>query len=161
MAGRVHTTKIRVRYAECDSMQFVHHAKFVEYFELGRTDWIRCMARSYGDLEKEGILLPVVHFQIRFHIPARYDQELTIETSVKRVTKLQIDFGNRVVDASGQKVHCEGEVGLACINREGRPQRIPAELLEPLTHWLDAAATQPTGSNAGSAASHHRERARR
>lgn len=140
MAGRVHTTRIRVRYVECDSMQFVHHGKYVDYFELGRTDLIRVAAKSYGQFEAEGVLLPVVRLSIHYHKPARYDMELDIETRVLSIGKARVDFGNRVVNAADGTVHCEGEVGLACINKDGRPQRIPEELLRPLQAWLAPAA---------------------
>ncbi|HTL51413.1 MAG TPA: thioesterase family protein [Planctomycetota bacterium] len=140
MAARVHTTPIRVRYAECDSMQFVHHMKYVEYFELGRTDLIRVAAKSYGAFEAEGVLLPVIQLTIRYHRPAHYDDELRIETSVRNIAKASVDFANRVLSADGKIVHCEGEVGLACINPQGKPQRIPPELLTPLTAWLEGPA---------------------
>lgn len=130
-------------------MQFVHHGRYVEYFELGRTDLIRVAAKSYGQFEVDGVLLPVVRIEIRYHKPARYDMELDIETRVLSVSKARVDFANRVLNAADGTVHCEGEVGLACINPQGRPQRIPAELLTPLQAWLGAEAPAVTAGGSG------------
>ncbi|MGH7143431.1 MAG: acyl-CoA thioesterase [Planctomycetota bacterium] len=140
MPSRVHFTTVRVRYAECDSMRFVHHGRYVEYFELGRTDLIRVAAKSYGAFEAEGVLLPVVSLAIRYHRPAHYDDLLQIETWVRSVGKARMEFGNRVRGGDSGLVHCEGEVGLACIDAAGRPQRIPPALLEPLQAWQQAPA---------------------
>jgi acyl-CoA thioester hydrolase len=69
--------KIRVRYSETDKMGYLHHANYLNYFEVGRTDFLRNKGLTYKEMEEDGILLPVVSVNINYKNPAYYDEELT------------------------------------------------------------------------------------
>lgn len=73
---------IRVRYQETDQMGVVYHANYLIWFEIGRTDYIRHLGMTYRALEERGLLLPVVDVQCRFLQPARYDDEVVIQTQI-------------------------------------------------------------------------------
>ena len=75
-----HTITLRVRYPEVDAMGYVHHSRYLEYFELGRVELLRHLGHSYADLEKSGVFFVVTRFEIRYKQPARYDEELTLST---------------------------------------------------------------------------------
>lgn len=79
---RTGNTIVRVRYNQCDPMGVVHHSHFVEWLELGRTELLRESGIAYAQLEREGILLAVVKLAITYKAPARYDDLLTITTTV-------------------------------------------------------------------------------
>jgi acyl-CoA thioester hydrolase len=117
---------IRVRYAETDRMGFLHHANYLVYFEQARTELLRSRGLSYKDLEDEGYLLVVAKMEIRYRQPARYDDELTIRTTVARVTSVRIDHSYEVL--RGATLLAEGRSTLACVDRQGRLQRLPTVL---------------------------------
>ncbi len=78
-------TKIRVRYAETDQMGVVYHSNFFPYFESARTESIRELGFTYADMEKMGVIMPVVDVHCRYIRPARYDDLLTIRTTLKEM----------------------------------------------------------------------------
>ena len=118
--------QIRVRYAETDRMGLLHHANYLVYFEQARTELLRQLGLTYKNLEDQGFLLVVTKVEIRYKSPARYDDVLTIRTTVERTTAVRIDHRYEV-SCDGRLV-AEATSTLACVNREGRPQALP-ELL--------------------------------
>jgi len=78
-------TKVRVRYAETDQMGVVYHSNFFLYYEVGRAESIRHLGFTYADMEKLGVIMPVVEVQSRFLRPALYDDLLTIKTILKEL----------------------------------------------------------------------------
>jgi acyl-CoA thioester hydrolase len=130
----VHRHRLRVRYGETDQMRFVHHSVYPLYFEEGRTGLLRDLGRSYAELERSGVVLPVVEMGLRFRTPARYDEELEVEARVTEVTGARIRFDYRVLHAADGSLACDGFTVLACLGEGGRATRVPADLaaiLEP------------------------------
>lgn len=78
-------TRIRVRYAETDQMGVVYHSNFFPYFESARTESIRELGFTYADMEKMGVIMPVVDVHCRYIRPARYDDLLNIRTTLKEM----------------------------------------------------------------------------
>ncbi len=76
-------TRIRVHYALTDQMGMVYHGHYAQFYEIGRTEAIRSLGVTYGDIEKMGIIMPVVDLQSKFLRPARYDDLLTVTTSLR------------------------------------------------------------------------------
>jgi acyl-CoA thioester hydrolase len=140
--------RVEVRYAETDQMGFAHHSTAAVWFELGRVGWLRERGLCYRKLEGEGILLPVVRLDIRYLAPARFEDLVTIQSRITEVTRVRVVFANRVLrEEYGQRtLLAEGEVELACVNRQGRPQRLPQEVQATLTRatctgpWSDIKA---------------------
>jgi acyl-CoA thioester hydrolase len=117
---------IRVRYAETDRMGFLHHANYFVYFEQGRTELLRKRGLSYRDLEDAGNLLVVVNLECKFKGPARYDDVLTLITTVERVTHVKIVHRYEV--RRDGLLLAEGRSTLACVDRDGRPQALPERI---------------------------------
>jgi acyl-CoA thioester hydrolase len=84
--------KIRVRYAECDRMGFVHHSVYALYFEEARTEIMRRMGISYKELENDGFIMPVRSMGFDFKKAAHYDDLLEIEVSVENVSGVRCKF---------------------------------------------------------------------
>src|SRR2546421_12954680 len=82
---------IRVRYAETDRMGLLHHANYLVYFEQARTELLRSLGVAYKDLEDQGYLLVLTKVEVRYRSPARYDDLLTVRTTVVRTTAVRID----------------------------------------------------------------------
>src|SRR5438445_8969860 len=89
--------QIRVRYAETDRMGLLHHANYLVYFEQGRTELLRASGVSYKDLEDQGFLLVLTRMQVRYRRPARYDDLLTLRTTVLRTTSVKIEHRYEVL----------------------------------------------------------------
>jgi len=117
---------IRVRYAETDRMGLLHHANYLVYFEQGRTELLRTQGISYRDLEDQGYLLVLTRVQVRYRSPARYDELLTLRTTVVRTTAVKIEHRYEVLRDG--LLLAEGETTLGCVDRDGRVQRLPAFL---------------------------------
>jgi acyl-CoA thioester hydrolase len=117
---------IRVRYPESDPMGYLHHAKFFEYFEMGRIELLRRAGFSYRDLESDGVFFAVVRIECRFRSPGRFDDELTLTTRIDRMTRARIDHVYEL--RRGTTVLCDANSTIACIDRDGRLQPIPDEI---------------------------------
>lgn len=123
-----HTITIRVRYPEVDGMGFVHHSRFLQYFEMGRVELLRSLGYSYADLEREDVLFVVVRVDCRYKAPARYDEELALTTRVVKQTHVRIDHTYEL--KRGGTVLAEATTTIACVDREGNLRQIP-EALQP------------------------------
>lgn len=78
-------TKLRVRYAETDQMGVVYHGNYFAYFESARAESIRQLGLTYADMEKMGVIMPVIEVQCRYLRPARYDELLTVKVILKEL----------------------------------------------------------------------------
>lgn len=93
----VSETKIRVRYAETDQMGVVYHSNYFPYFESARAESIRQLGFTYADMEKMGVIMPVVDVHCRYLRPALYDDLLTIKTMLKELpVHHKIEFHHEV-----------------------------------------------------------------
>jgi acyl-CoA thioester hydrolase len=131
-------TQLRVIYGDTDQMGVVYYANYLRYFEAGRNEFLRARGMRYREVEERfRVHLPVTEAQVRYQSPARYDDLLTVETSLEEVRRASATFGYRIrregeVLATGHTVH-------ACLGPDGRPQRMPAELHAALSRGEDAA----------------------
>jgi acyl-CoA thioester hydrolase len=114
---------IRVRYAETDRMGLLHHANYLVYFEQGRTELLRRSGKTYKDVEDQGFFLVLVKVEVRYRQPARYDDLLTLRTTVTRTTSVRIEHRYELL-RDGQLL-ADGSSTLACVDREGRLQVMP------------------------------------
>lgn len=127
MTGRSVDTEIRVRYAETDAQGVVYHANYLVYFEVGRGAWLRAQGIDYNELEAGGHFIVVVEARTRYKAPARYDDVLTIRTTLAEVRNRSLTYHYEVL--RGGVVVAEGETAHVCVDREGKPVRIPPGLL--------------------------------
>src|SRR5579863_5234777 len=96
-------TKVRVRYAETDQMNVVYLGNYAQYFEVGRVESIRQLGLSYKDIEAAGTVMPIIEWTAKFIRPARYDDLLTIRTSIKhRPVDYRIEFHQEVYNEEGK-----------------------------------------------------------
>jgi acyl-CoA thioester hydrolase len=119
---------IRVRYAETDRMGLLHHANYLVYFEQARTELLRAQGVAYKDLEDQGFLLVLTKVLVRYRSPARYDDELTIRTTVVRTTLVKIEHRYEVFRDG--TLLAEAETTLGCVGRDGKVQALPDYLRE-------------------------------
>ena len=123
-------TQIRVRYAETDRMGLLHHANYLVYFEQARTELLRSLGTNYRDLEDKGFYLVITKVEVKYKLPAHYDDVLTIRTTVVRTTPVRLEHRYEVFTPDGL-LSCEGTSTLACVDGEGKIQQMP--------EWLSGA----------------------
>lgn len=100
-------TKIKVRYQETDQMGIAHHSVYPIWFEEARTNFIKSIGISYSEIEKLGIMLPLTKLSCKYIRPALYEDILIIQTKVKKLTNVKIQFEYKVFKE--QQLINEGE----------------------------------------------------
>jgi acyl-CoA thioester hydrolase len=121
-----HTTVLRVRYTEVDAMGYLHHSRFLQYFEIGRVELLRHHGVAYADLERAGIFFVVTKAEVQYKRPARYDDEVSLTTVETRRTHVKIEHDYRLENDG--TLLATGKTTIACVDRTGRPRQIPEDL---------------------------------
>ena len=75
-------TKIRVEYHHTDQMGIVHHSNYVKFFEVARTEWLRAMGITYAEMERRGVMMPIVDVAVKYRNPALYDELISVTAFV-------------------------------------------------------------------------------
>ncbi len=118
-----HALEFRVAYQETDGQRRVHHANYLNYFERGRVEMLRSIGHDYKAIEDSGRMLVVTEMNIRYHAPADFDDLLTVTTDVLEVRKVRMR--NRYRIHRGETLLVEGDSVIACLDRNGKPARLP------------------------------------
>lgn len=119
-------TEIRVRYADTDQMQFVYNGKYLEYFEVGRTELIRNSGLSYSKVESQGYQLPLLEAHLSYVSAAFYDDILIIEASLHEIPKFRMRIDYKIFRKSNDELVCEGYTEHVFVKKETkRPGRPP------------------------------------
>ena len=127
MALAVHDVEIRVRYQETDGQRRVHHANFLTYFEIGRTEMLRARGGTYRQFEDAGLLLVVAEASCAYRAAAEYDDLLTVRTFVEKVGGASITHTYEVIRAGA--IIATGRTVVVCVDRDGHVRRLPDWLL--------------------------------
>ena len=122
-----HQSRLRVRYAETDQMGVVHHANYLIWMEIGRVDLVRARGCNYKDLEREGLFLSVVGAECRYLYPARYDEEIVVQTRIVTASARVVEFGYQIRLGEAGRLLAEGSTKHVWLNREWRPTRLPEQ----------------------------------
>ena len=124
------STNLRVRYAETDKMGYVYYGNYATYFEVGRVEGLRSLGFSYKQIEDEGIMLPVLDFQIKYFKPAFYDDLLTIKTTITEIKGARIHFEYETLNEKNELLN-KGATTLVFINiATNKPCAAPNWFLE-------------------------------
>lgn len=118
-----HEIEIRVRYQETDGQRRVHHANFVTYFEMGRTEMLRAQGLTYRAFEDAGLFLVVADLSCRYLAPAEYDDILLLRTSVEKFGAAHVRHAYEV--RRGPTLLATGTSTVVCVDRDGRVRRFP------------------------------------
>jgi acyl-CoA thioester hydrolase len=138
------TTRLRARYCECDPMGVVHHAAYIPWLEIGRTELLRATGVSYAELERQGVLLVITKLECNYRRPAFYDDLLEIRTTHIGGSRVKIEHRYEIVlvedgkFAGGKATAAQRQMlidgadplltatsTLACLDATGRPQALP------------------------------------
>ena len=130
-------TTTRVRYPETDRMGVAYHAHYLTWFELGRTEMMRSIGAPYGELEDfDGVMFPVIEAGARYLRPARYDEVVAIETTVRAIGGARVRFEYALSREADGEALATGFTEHASVGRDGKPRRLPAALRDRLQETL-------------------------
>ena len=125
--GFISESTLRVRYAETDAMGIVHHSRYIPWFEVGRSDWLRQAGLPYSDFSAMGYYLTVVEVGVRYLKPALYDELVTVRTWVSELKSRGLRMEYEVVNARDERL-VTGFTRHVCITHDGLPARLPRAL---------------------------------
>ncbi len=129
-------TQLRVRYAETDQMGFVYYGNYPQYYEVGRAEAMRKIGTSYKDMEETGVVMPIAEMHLKYIRPARYDDLLTIKTTVPELPGARMHFDYEVYNEAGKLLN-KGYTLLAFLSKKtGRPCPAPDWFLEKLQTYI-------------------------
>jgi acyl-CoA thioester hydrolase len=112
---RAHRARVRVLYGDTDKARVVHHARYLDYLEAGRLEFLRHHGLVYRELEERtGLGMPVVEARLRYRSPARFDDLLDVETWVAHCSRAKIVFESRIL--RGDEVLTEASITVACVD---------------------------------------------
>jgi acyl-CoA thioester hydrolase len=122
--------RVRVRYAETDQMGVVYHSNYLIWFEVGRVEFIRQLGLNYKQMEEEGCGIAVVDVHVRYKAPARYDDELMIETRLLAARGAVVRFGYRILRIADGLLLCEGETMHVVVGMDMKKRSLPPKYAE-------------------------------
>ncbi len=118
--------RFRVRYAETDKMGVVYHSNFIVWFEIGRVELLRQLGFNYRDMEiEDDCHIAVVDVRCRYKLPARYDDEIVVRTSLKHVRESLLHFSYQVARAGDNALLAEGETTHIAVNSRFEKMPLP------------------------------------
>jgi acyl-CoA thioester hydrolase len=132
--------RLTVRYAETDQMGVAYYANYLVWMEVGRVELLKKLGLRYRDLEREGYLLAVAEAHCRYRQPARYDEEVEIETRVSRATARFVQFEYRIRRAGDGAILATGYTKHVICDRELRPKRLEGKYARVLVEATEEEA---------------------
>ena len=125
-------TTLRVRYGETDQMGIVYYGNYAQYYEVGRVDAMRKLGASYLDMESKGIVMPILSMNNKYIRPAKYDDLLTVKTTIEEMPTTRIRFKYEIFNENGTLLNI-GDTVLVFVEKETfKPCRCPRWFLELL-----------------------------
>jgi acyl-CoA thioester hydrolase len=126
--SRAVTTTYRVIYGDTDQMGVVYYANYLRWFEIGRNEWLRQFGSSYTSIERMGLRFPVTEVTCRYVRPARYDDEILIETTLSSLGRASLRFDYEIKRQGDGQLLSEGRTRHACVDKAGQLTKIPASV---------------------------------
>ena len=123
---------MRVWYRDTDQMGIVHHSNYLGYYEAARSDMLRALGMSFAEVEKRGIMMPVLEVRSRYLRPARYNELLTVRITLREMPAARITFDYEIFNERAELLNT-GTTVLGFIRSDTRrPCRCPEWFLDLL-----------------------------
>ncbi|MES3017660.1 MAG: thioesterase family protein [Bacteroidota bacterium] len=122
----VHSTKIRVRYAETDQMGYMYYGNYAAFYEVGRVEMLRSLGLTYSSMEESGIIMPVAELKCKYIKPARYDEEITVKVIMENMPAVRIHFRYELFNDREELINI-GETTLVFIDQKKNKPCLPSE----------------------------------
>ena len=119
-----------MEYHHTDQMGIVHHSNYIKFFEVARTEWLRAAGLTYAEMERRGVMMPIVDVAVKYRNPALYDELISVTAYVDEPPMARMTFRYEVRGEDGRDI-ASGSTTLGFIDKETRrPVRAPKWLLE-------------------------------
>jgi acyl-CoA thioester hydrolase len=118
--------KIKVYYEDTDAAGVVYYANYLRFLERGRTEFLLDQQIDVADFHNKGYMFAVVHVDIHYRKPALLGEIIEVLTELKEITSVTITMKQDIY--RGDTLLSEATVKLACINKDGKPRRLPSEV---------------------------------
>lgn len=126
----------RVLYADIDQMGYMYYGQYAKLFEIGRVESMRSLGIIYKDIETEGVWMPVYELHSKYIEPAKYDDLLSIKTTIKEMPKARIVFHSDIINPEGKTIH-EGKTTLVFLRKsDQRLQICPESISNKLSTYF-------------------------
>jgi len=133
-----YTCSLRSRYAETDKMGYVYYGRYLEYFEVARTEMIRSLEMPYSELEEQGIMLPVIQTHIDYKAPIYYDELMRINVYLYDIPMVKLETWYEIFTERQSAPHAVGKVVLCFMEENTRkPRRAPKHFTDGLRAAID------------------------
>lgn len=136
------TVKVRAIYADTDAMGIVYHTNYIRWFEIGRTELFREIGILYTEVESAGYNLPLTQVYCHYHLPAHFDDIVTVETEIAYLKHASLKFSYCIWSEQPQKLLTEGYTVHACTDKKGRIIRIPAMVADKVHQFYKKSKEQ-------------------
>lgn len=128
-------TTFRVMYADTDQMGVMHHGSYVKYLEVARTELMRACGMAYAEMEKSGVISPILDMHIKYIKPALYDEVLTVKTWISKIKGSRVVFDYEIYN--GVKLLTKAYTTLVFLDaKTRRPSDIKEEFIEQIKHYI-------------------------
>lgn len=133
-----HDCKIRVWYKHTDQMAICHHSNYICYYEAVRSELLRDLGMSFAEVERRGIMMPILEVQSKYRKPAYFDELLTVRIILREKPAARINFFYEIYNEQGELINT-GMTQLGFIHSDTRrPCRCPEWFLELLDRrWTE------------------------
>ena len=123
---------VKVYYRDVDQMGIVYNTRYLEYFEESRTELLSSIGLSVSKIERSGITLPVVSSYCKYFIPAKFEQNLIVRSEIRTIPKAKLKIYYKITLFNESDLMIEGYTEHAFVNKENKPVRVPALILNQL-----------------------------
>lgn len=123
----IHETKLKVRYVETDQMGIVHHSNYYPWFEVARTEFFEAIGLPYEDIEKEGILFPLVESGCIYKEGAKYPDNIIIKSWIGEIKGIKFTFLYDVIREKDGKVLAKGKTVHVPVDKKMRLMNLKKE----------------------------------
>ncbi|ENK1243178.1 acyl-CoA thioesterase [Clostridium botulinum] len=113
----INRTETTVRYVETDQMGVVHHSNYYPWFEIGRTEFTKATGMKYTDIENLGVMMPLTESYCKYIKPAKYEDEIIIETSIEKLTPVKIIFSYKIIKKENNELLAKGNTAQAFVDK--------------------------------------------
>lgn len=125
--------KIRVNYKDTDQMGIVHHSNYIVYYEMARVEALRAWGMPYSEMEKSGIISPILEVGSKYIFPAYFDEVLTVRVIIDEIPMVRFKVRYEIYNEEGRLINT-GHTWLGFLNAETRrPCRAPEYVVEKIT----------------------------
>lgn len=122
----IHRLPVRIYYEDTDFSGVVYHARYLHFFERGRTDSLRSLGVRHSELaaQESPIAFAVRRMNLEFVKAARVDDALVVETAYRPQKGARLMLQQRLL--RGEELIASADVEAVCIDADGRAKRPPA-----------------------------------